>query len=355
MLRRGTNYTIHHVKCRAGTLTADVMRVLWNEFGGRDDVSARMVERVIRNTFAHDLSRASRRVKDLLGRGAIMPSAVGSAPAAAEKPTTFEGIEKALKALDAADKTPEPAAEGKPIAETIADLLGADFNVLLTGPTGCGKTTVAMAAAERLGVDCYVVPCSAGMSEHHLLGRLMPTEADGWKFTPAPFSRAWAEGGLVILDEIDAADANVLLVLNSALANGRLVDGEGKTIMRHEHCYIMATANTAGGGATETYAGRSHLDASTVDRFSGAILEMDYCPIYEGANVDKAVLRFVGAVRRYIEAESLPYACSTRFALAATKRKAIGHNGRDIEASYFATWHKDDVEGLRATGSPRIV
>ena len=346
MLRRGTNYTIHHVKCRAGTLTADVMRVLWNEFGGRDDVSARMVERVIRNTFAHDLSRASRRVKDLLGRGAIMPSAVGSA-------TPAEPASRPSPASPTPDR--RPAAEDKPIAETIADLLGADFNVLLTGPTGCGKTTVAMAAAERLGVDCYVVPCSAGMSEHHLLGRLMPTEADGWKFTPAPFSRAWAEGGLVILDEIDAADANVLLVLNSALANGRLVDGEGKTIMRHEHCYIMATANTAGGGATETYAGRSHLDASTVDRFSGAILEMDYCPIYEGANVDKAVLRFVRAVRRYIEAESLPYACSTRFALAATKRKAIGHNGRDIEASYFATWHKDDVEGLRATGSPRIV
>ena len=346
MLRRDTFYTIRRVKCRPNTLTADVMDVLWREFGGHDSVAPRTIERVIRNTFAHDLSRASRRVKDLLGRGAIMPTAArpdGKTPAEPIAPTTSEPAPV------------EPAAEDKPIAETIADLLGADFNVLLTGPTGCGKTTVAMAAAERLGVDCYVVPCSAGMSEHHLLGRLMPTEADGWRFAPAPFSRAWAEGGLVILDEIDAADANVLLVLNSALANGRLVDGEGKTIMRHEHCYIMATANTAGGGATETYAGRSHLDASTVDRFSGAILEMDYCPAYEGANVDKAVLRFVRAVRRYIEAESLPYACSTRFALAATKRKAIGHNGRDIEASYFATWHKDDVEGLRATGSPRIV
>ena len=352
MLNNSTTYRIRHIKSRRGTLAKDVRDSIYRRFGLGEATGREIYAHVDSNFYGDRLAAARRCVRELYARGALVPRAVAPASSepAAEKPAAAYWT----PTPEPAEKAPEPTPEGKPIAETISELLGADFNVLLTGPTGCGKTTVAMEAAKRLGVDCYVVPCSAGMSEHHLLGRLMPTEDSGWRFTPAPFSKAWAEGGLVVLDEIDAADANVLLVLNSALANGRLVDGEGKTVMRHEHCYIMATANTAGGGATETYAGRSHLDASTVDRFSGAILEMDYCPTYEGKNVDADVLRFVRAVRHYIEAESLPYACSTRFALAATKRRAIGHGGSDIEASYFATWHKDDVDGLRATGSPRI-
>ena len=352
MLDRYTTYSIRHIKSRRGTLARAVRDAIYVRFGMGSATGAEIHNFVESKFYGERMMAARRCIRELYARGALVPVVAPSSEPAAEKPAvTFEAVDKALKATE---KAPEPMPEGKPIAETISELLGADFNVLLTGPTGCGKTTVAMEAAKRLGVDCYVVPCSAGMSEHHLLGRLMPTEDSGWRFTPAPFSRAWAEGGLVILDEIDAADANVLLVLNSALANGRLVDGEGKTVMRHEHCYIMATANTAGGGATETYAGRSHLDASTVDRFSGAILEMDYCPTYEGKNVDADVLRFVREVRGYIKAESLPYACSTRFALAATKRKAIGHSGADIAASYFATWHGDDADGFRNATSARL-
>lgn len=48
----------------------------------------------------------------------------------------------------------------------------------------------------------------------------------------------YEEGGVFLLDEVDAADANVLLVINQALANGHLpvpnrTDTRGVLVMRN--------------------------------------------------------------------------------------------------------------------------
>ena len=94
-------------------------------------------------------------------------------------------------------------------------------NVLLVGPAGCGKTQLAEQVADALGLPFSFLSGSAGMSESQLQGWLLPvTEGGAFSYVPSSFVTAYETGGVFLLDEIDAADENLLLVINAALANG---------------------------------------------------------------------------------------------------------------------------------------
>ena len=105
----------------------------------------------------------------------------------------------------------------------ILDLAAQRMEILVVGPAGCGKSHLAEQIAKALGLRFGSISCSAGMSEGQITGRLILT-GDGGKFEyqRSQFVEFYEEGGVFLLDEIDAADANVLLVINQALANGHL-------------------------------------------------------------------------------------------------------------------------------------
>jgi len=153
-------------------------------------------------------------------------------------------------------------------------------NILLVGPTGCGKTFLAGRVAEELGLPFAHISCSAGMSEGHLLGRLLPT-GDGGRFvyTPSEFIQRYEGGGVFLFDEIDAADSNVLIVVNAALGNDRVSvpnRTERPVARRHKDFIAIAAANTFGSGADRQYVGRNQLDEATLDRFRIGQIELDY-------------------------------------------------------------------------------
>jgi MoxR-like ATPase len=105
----------------------------------------------------------------------------------------------------------------------ILDLAAQRMEILMVGPAGCGKTHLAEQIAKALGLRFASISCSAGMSEGQITGRLVPTGEGGrFEYQRSQFVEFYEEGGLFLLDEIDAADPNVLLVINQALANGHL-------------------------------------------------------------------------------------------------------------------------------------
>ena len=69
-----------------------------------------------------------------------------------------------------------------------------------------------------------------------------------------------------MLDEIDGANPNILLALNSALSNGFMAFPDG-TVKRHKDFIAIACANTYGNGATAEYVGRQVIDGASIDRF----------------------------------------------------------------------------------------
>ena len=144
------------------------------------------------------------------------------------------------------------------------------LNSLLVGPAGCGKTTAAEQAAEALGLEFGHLGLTAGASETWLFGRQTPNG-----FVEASFSRIYRNGGVFLADEMDAADPNLLLAINTALANQSLYNPiSGEHLPKHKDFVFIGAMNTFGRGSDGVYSGRNRLDAATLDRF--VMIAMDY-------------------------------------------------------------------------------
>ena len=93
--------------------------------------------------------------------------------------------------------------------------------VMLTGEKGSGKTTIAMQVAEELDLTFYSMSMTRQTTLSHLLGYM---SVDG-TYIPSILHKAVNEGGIYLLDEIDAGDANVLLCLNT-IENGYVASSD---------------------------------------------------------------------------------------------------------------------------------
>lgn len=231
-------------------------------------------------------------------------------------------------------------------------LAAARRNVLLIGPAGSGKTHLAGQVAQALGLPFAHISCSAGMSEGQLTGRLLPTgEAGKFEYVRSDFVKAYEEGGVFLFDEIDAADSNTLLVLNSALANGQMAltnRPASPVAKKHPDFVAIAAANTFGTGADRQYVGRNQLDESTLDRFRIGQVEMDYDAEVEKALCpDDALRGRLQGYRQRIRDNRLRRIVSTRFLRDAYVMKQAGDTDVEIDAALFAGWSPDEVRKVR--------
>jgi cobaltochelatase CobS len=134
--------------------------------------------------------------------------------------------------------------------------------VMLVGPSGSGKTHAAHQLAEGLGLNYEVLSVGPMTSKVDLVGY---QDANG-VYHDTGFVRMYRDGGVIMVDEIDAGNAGVLTQLNTATSNGSMSTPAGMVQM-HADCIIVAGANTYGNGATPEYVGRNKLDLATLKRF----------------------------------------------------------------------------------------
>jgi len=152
--------------------------------------------------------------------------------------------------------------------EYVKQIVDAGINVLLTGEAGTGKTTIAMQVAEALNLPFS----SYTMTKQTSVNALIGFNSINGTYIPSEFRKAYEDGHLFLLDEIDAADPNVLLVLNT-LENGYIAFPDG-IVKGHPNFRLMATANPQ--DQHNIYTGRSKLDFSTMDRYFIINLEHDH-------------------------------------------------------------------------------
>lgn len=142
--------------------------------------------------------------------------------------------------------------------------------VLLVGCAGSGKTHAAAQVAEAMGLEHYTMSVGAQTSKSDIIGYM---HASGG-YVPTLFRKAYEEGGVFLMDEIDAGNANVLIQVNAALSNGFCAFPD-KMVERHKDFIFIASANTFGNGANRMYVGRNQLDAATLDRFAVLVWDVD--------------------------------------------------------------------------------
>ena len=135
-----------------------------------------------------------------------------------------------------------PAVEARPVP---ADARVGSF--LFLGPTGVGKTELARALAETLfgDQDAMVRFDMSEFQERHSVSRLVGAPPgyvgyeDAGQLTETVRRRPYS---VLLLDEIEKAHADVFNILLQLLDDGRLTDGQGRTV-DFRHTIVIMTSN----------------------------------------------------------------------------------------------------------------
>ena len=227
-----------------------------------------------------------------------------------------------------------------PEFEFVLFLLANRRHVYLHGPTGTGKTEMAVMCAQSLGVDF----------EYQNQVILRPdvqgfVDANG-TYHDTPVIRAARDGKLLICDEIDGWSANALLCLNGLLSQGFIDIPNYGRINAHPNFYVVACGNTNGLGATALFNSRNKLCESDRSRFK--FVEIDYDPAVEksivGAHTD--ILDFVNDLRNVCKETKITLTVDYRCIKDLADMYDYPHTEKIVEACIFKGLKRDSVREI---------
>jgi cobaltochelatase CobS len=234
--------------------------------------------------------------------------------------------------------------------ELLSVLVDDREHAYLYGPPGTGKTTLAMNVAKALSLPFRSISCSPDMMSSRLIGYM---DANG-KYVRTAF-RDWFEyGGIFLLDEGDNATGSILTTLNQSLSNGSMQFPD-EHVERHDDAYLCLAANTFGTGPTAQFAGRSALDAATLDRFARIAVPVDETlereMVHAVWNDTVKADRWIADVRRYranVESLGLKVFITPRFAVRGAKmlKRGVAQNEAEMTAGLCAV-PADQVAKIR--------
>jgi hypothetical protein len=262
-----------------------------------------------------------------------------------------------------------------PRATLVAALLHAGLNVCVVGPAGVGKTHMAGDVFKLLNIPfAGGISLSGGISESHVNGWLIPI-GEG-RYLPAPFVTAYEGGGGYLLDEVDAADPNMLLSLNQALANdgffiaSRAASGLDPFVKRSKQFACLSGANTFLNGNAGGFTARNKQDGAFRDRqiFVPVNYDKAYearlfgCPIPADAEApwspgpvwteqERPLWgAWLWAVRdelaKKANAQSAAYTFGTRCAHKIIACRSVGVSPAQTAELLFAGWNPTTIAGL---------
>lgn len=221
--------------------------------------------------------------------------------------------------------------------EKVCTLVNMDIPVFLSGAAGTGKNVICKQVAEALNLDFYFT--NAVTQEFQLKGFI---DANG-TYHETQFYKAFTEGGLFFLDEMDGSIPETLIILNSAIAN-RYFDFPTGKVEAHPDFRVIAAGNTVGTGADIEYTGRFQLDASSLDRF--ALVIIDYSPAIEKAvsGGNEELCQFAREFRKVTEKVGIRCLFTYRSMERITKLEEMFDLAEVLKMSLTKGLNKDDIK-----------
>jgi ATP-dependent Clp protease ATP-binding subunit ClpB len=210
---------------------------------------------------------------------------------------------------------------------------------IFLGPTGVGKTETARALAEFL-FDDETAMVRLDMSEYmekHAVSRLIGAPPgyvgyeEGGQLTEAVRRRPYA---VILFDEIEKAHHDVFNVLLQILDDGRLTDGQGRTV-DFRNAVVIMTSNV-GSAEIQRLAGRPGSDVQAIREAALEMLRGEFRPEFlnrvdeivvfrplERSDVGRIVEIQLGRLRKLLEERGIT------IELSETAREAIADAGYD--------------------------
>jgi nitric oxide reductase NorQ protein len=200
--------------------------------------------------------------------------------------------------------------------------------VLIIGPKGTGKTTLVRKFASHMKKDLYSVNFSLRTRESHLIGT-KTLEKGEVSFVEGILVKSMRDGNMLYLDELNAAEADVLLRLDEALDDRRqlvLKEAEGQIVNAAADWFVIATINPL------SHVGTKELPPQLLSRFPFR-LKLEYPPedielqiINQHTSVDsskidevKRSIKLAKSLREAAALEELYYSPSLRETIAFAK------------------------------------
>ena len=217
--------------------------------------------------------------------------------------------------------------------------------VLIIGPKGTGKTTLVRKFASQMKKELYSVNFSLRTRESHLIGT-KTLEKGQVNFVEGMLVRSMRDGNMLYLDELNAAEADVLLRLDEALDDRRqlvLKEAEGQIVNAAADWFVIATINPL------SHVGTKELPPQLLSRFP-VRLKLEYPPedielqiiskhtSIETSKVDdvKRSIKLAKSLREAAALEELYYSPSLRETIAFAKLIGNGIGSRQAAEIVYA-------------------
>jgi nitric oxide reductase NorQ protein len=217
--------------------------------------------------------------------------------------------------------------------------------VLIIGPKGTGKTALVRKFASQTNKELVSINFSLRTRESHLIGT--NTIDNGQiNFVNGILVRSMTEGNILYLDELNAAEPDVLLRLDEALDDRRqivLKESEGQTIIAKEDWFSIGTINPL------SHVGTKELPPQIISRFPIRIM-LDYPPeeteleiikkhvnmAFNDEGLITSAIKLANNLRKAASLEEIFYSPSIRETIAFSKLITNNTNPKDAAEIVFA-------------------